>query len=455
MNCSSPMEEKMLHRFLQTQQFRHRQTRKIYVCVLRQFQLFVSQHGAGESPSVSILRQWLEDRALKWPLHMVFHRARLVERFLDWLQAAGALSSNPFTELHRLYGPRTTPIMRALLSEDAPAALQKLRPLPRFGSFLGQLMEEHVALMRSLGYRYHVNGSMLLRFDRFLQHHTELTGMPLKRLIEHWSDSEPSPYRLYEAQKVGRLLSKAMHRLDPGVPILSLGRDVRQRACLQQRQPHVYTDEEVRRVLQAALSFPSPMAPLRPLSLFTMLMLAYCAGLRVSEIVALTLADVDLQDDTIEIRETKFFKSRRLPLAPRVMAALKDYLAMRQQAGAPMRPQSDLFWNQRRGQRYSCGGARILLVEVLRRAGVKPERGRVGPRIHDLRHTMVGHRMRDWYRAGLNPQSKLPYLATYLGHKDITSTLAYLNIGPELLQEASERFRQTGARALRAAGDLL
>jgi integrase len=63
---------------------------------------------------------------------------------------------------------------------------------------------------------------------------------------------------------------------------------------------------------------------------------------------------------------------------------------------------------------------------------------------------MVGHRMRDWYRAGINPQSKLPYLATYLGHKDIRSTLVYLTITPELLQEAGERFRKNGAHALSA-----
>jgi hypothetical protein len=59
--------------------------------------------------------------------------------------------------------------------------------------------------------------------------------------------------------------------------------------------------------------------------------------------------------------------------------------------------------------------------------------------------------MRDWYKLGVNPQSRLPYLATYLGHKDIRSTLVYLNITPELMQEASERFRQSSAVALREA----
>jgi integrase len=221
----------------------------------------------------------------------------------------------------------------------------------------------------------------------------------------------------------------------------------------QQRRPYLYTEEEVKRVLQAALSFPSPKAPLRPLGLYTMLVLAYCAGLRLGEIVGLELGDVHLQDETIDIRETKFFKSRRLPLAPTVMEALKHYVAARQATGAPTSAESGLFWNQRCADRYSYGGIRNLLVQVLRRAGLKPTRGRVGPRIHDLRHAMVGARMRQWYRDGINPQSRLPYLATYLGHKDIKSTLVYLSITPELLQEASARFRKIGAQALRAAGD--
>lgn len=204
-------------------------------------------------------------------------------------------------------------------------------------------------------------------------------------------------------------------------------------------------------MLEAALSYPSPKAPLRPLTLFTMLVLAYCAGLRGGEIVRLRLGDVDLQEETIDIRETKFFKHRRLPLAPGVMAALGQYLSQRKQAGAPASADSPLFWSPQSNQGYRIGGVRLVLTDVLRRAGVKPARGAIGARIHDLRHTMVGHRMRDWYKAGINPQSRLPYLATYLGHKDIRSTLVYLNITPELLQEAAERFRKSGAAALRTA----
>ncbi len=183
-----------------------------------------------------------------------------------------------------------------------------------------------------------------------------------------------------------------------------------------------------------------------------MLLLAYCAGLRLSEIVGLTVGDVHINEATIEIRNTKFFKSRRLPLAPGVMAALQSYLVARQKAGAPTKPSAGLFWHQQTAGQYSQVMAGKLLVRVLRCAGLKPARGKVGPRVHDLRHSMVVHRMLQWYRSDINPQPHLPYLATYLGYKDINSTLIYLTITQELLQHASERFRRASAETLREAG---
>ena len=453
MTHPSPVDTKFIEPFLRAQHFRHPATPKNYAGTLRHFNDFVAKHGAGASPTVSIVQQWLKERALKWPAHILYHRTFLVERYLMWLQDQGVIASTPFAELHRQYGPRTTPIVRALVSEHSNAALEQLRRLPRFGSFLGSVMAEHVAHMRTLGYRYDTNEELLLRFDRFLQHHPQLSGLPLNKLVECWSEEQPSPYRRYDAQRAGRIVSKAMHRLDPRVPILPIGEGVARAARQHHRCAHLYTDEEIHRILRAALSYPSPKAPLRPITLFTMLVLAYCAGLRGGEIVRLKLGDVGLREETIDIRETKFFKHRRLPLAPGVMAALERYLSLRENAGAPTNPQSPLFWSPQRGRGYCIGGVRLVLTDVLRRAGVKPVRGAVGARLHDLRHSMVGHRMREWYNSGINPQSQLPYLATYLGHKDIRSTLVYMNITPELLQEAAERFRKHGASVLQTAED--
>ena len=138
--------------------------------------------------------------------------------------------------------------------------------------------------------------------------------------------------------------------------------------------------------------------------------------------------------------------SARLSIcAAGVGLVLKDYLEVRRKLGGSIEPASGLFWREPRGGSYSCGGIRNLLTAALRRAGLKPLRGRAGPRIHDLRHAMVCNRMEAWYREGINPQSRLAYLATYLGHKDINSTLVYLAITQPLMQYASERFRAAAA----------
>jgi integrase len=179
-----------------------------------------------------------------------------------------------------------------------------------------------------------------------------------------------------------------------------------------------------------------------------MLVLAYCAGLRLGELARLNLGDVDLQSGTIMIRETKFFKSRILPLTDSALGALREYLEARRQAAGSQNADSGLFWHDQGDKRYTSHAIAWLLVDILRRAGIKPQRGKIGPRIHDLRHSMVVNRMLEWYRAGINPQERLPFLATYLGHRDIHSTLVYITVTQDLLQQASERFRAFGARCL-------
>ena len=290
----------------------------------------------------------------------------------------------------------------------------------------------------------------MLRFDRFHQGRPDLTGQPLRVLIRDWTRAGSTAQHAYECHATGRSLSKALSRLDPTVELIAWDKRIGREARRQYRQPYIFSELEIRALLKAALSFPSPRSPLRPQTLNTMLVLAYCAGLRIGEIIRLNVGDVDLEERTIEIRGTKFFKSRRLPLSNSAASTIHEYLDARKQAGAPAEPSAGLFWHQQRAGRYSQVMAGKLLIRVFRRAGIKPEKGKVGPRIHDLRHAFVCHRMLAWYQEGVNPQSRLPFLATYLGHKDINSTLVYLTITQELLQHAGERFRQYGAFAVGA-----
>jgi integrase/recombinase XerD len=344
------------------------------------------------------------------------------------------------------------PIVRALLSDDRDAALAALRHSPKFGSFLGPLMRQHVEMMCSMGYRFRTQAQRFEGFDRFLQTRPDLTDQPLPVLVREWAAASPTLEHRWLGHQLGRDLTKAWRRLDPNVEGTALDRDLRRQVEQQRRRPYIYTPEEVRRVLDTARSIPSPRSPLRPLTAYTMLVLAYCAGLRVGEVIRLDLRDVHFDERVIEIRNTKFFKSRRLPLSVSALGALREYVDARVRAGAPQNSTAPLFWRQNRhgGGRYARITVQTFLVNVLRRTGLKPPRGTRGPRIHDFRHAFVCHRMLEWYRDGVEPQSRLPYLATYLGHKDINSTLVYLTVTQELLQHAGERFRSYAYKAIQA-----
>lgn len=427
-------------------------SRYSYAGLLRAFEAFVLDREASTLPSLGTLRAWLQQEIHRSPLANVVHRACVVARYLDWRSSAEE-RPHALARLRAQYGHHLHPIVQALVADDYELALQRLRPLKPWGSILGAAMQDHVLRMKGLGCRYEARERDLLRFDRFLQRHPELTSASLPDQLQAWAQESHSVRHRLQVQQCGLLLSSAQRRKDMTTMVLPIDAGLQRRVVQQQRRPYVFTEAEVKRLLDAARQFPSHNAPLRPVVLHAMITLAYCAGLRLGEIVSLKLGDLDVEGGQIEIRDTKFFKSRRLPLATGVVSVLRTYLDVRTAAGAPTVPESPMWWTPLRRQGYAYSTTEKLLIRVLRRAGLKPEQGRSGPRVHDLRHTFVGHRMMQWYRDGVNPQSQLPHLSTYLGHKDIGSTLVYLNITPELLQRASERYRQHNASALQALGN--
>jgi integrase/recombinase XerD len=443
-------DEQHIGCFLKSMRFRYPRTATVYRCMVSGFLRDVRAQGAGIAGlNEGTLRAWLQAHSEDWPARTIVNHAQLIDRFLSWMAQRGHVANNPFDQLRSQYGGRIAPIVRALLSDDSATALEQLRAPPAFGSPWGARMREYVAYMRSLGYRYKTSEERLKRFDRFLQRHPDLAGQPLPALIEAWRKAGSGAEHALVAQICGRMLSKAQHRCDPNAPIIPWDRTLSKQVLADHRRPYIYTPEQIATALVTARALPSPRSPLRPLSVYIMFVLGYCAGLRIGEIVKLTLADVDLKEGTLEIRDTKFFKSRRLSLTPSVVQALRDYLRERRKTGAPIAPTAALFWNQKTNRGYSLVTAGALMIKVLRRAGLKPAQGRGGPRVHDLRHSMVHSRMLTWYQQGINPQSRLAHLATHLGHKGINSTLVYLTITPQLMQLANERSRKHGAHVVR------
>ncbi len=440
-NCQN--DESLLNEYIR--QLPASAKRSRYRCVIRRFQHFVHERFG---LNLVTLIAWLQATNAECTFKTTLQRAQWVDRFLCWLAARQAITSNPFAELRERYGcRRTASIARALLSPNPTEVLKALRPPPRYGSHLGPAMREHVRRMRTLGFRYG-HESRFWRFDIFLQRRRGARREPLSTLVREYVALAPSASEKVQRIGVARVLARALHRNGIPTALPKQDRKLVQEMLRKRTRPYIYSPAQVNLLLETALSCPSPLAPLRPLTLYTMLVLAYCAGLRVGEIVGLKLQDLDLAAGTIEVRNAKFFKSRRLPLSSSALSALRDYLDARRSAGVPEKPTASLFWNYRRP--YSYITAETLLRQVIRRAGLNAGTGRGGPRVHDLRHTFVVHRMTSWYRQGVSPQNRLPYLAAYLGHKDIHSTLIYLTITQELLQHASARFHATEPGVMKA-----
>jgi integrase len=444
---------KIIARYLSQLRLRHRTSPTYYLQALCSFRdVAVRQRSRSSHDMREVWKTWMSERALVWARSTLLHRTCIINHFLDFLVHDGLIASNPIADLRAEYHAKSDKaIVRALLAPDPERALEALRQFPPFNSVLGDMMRNHIALMRARGYRYQTQARWFWRFDRFLQAHSELRSEPVSVMLQAWATTRSTANHAAECEKLARALAKAQHHLNPGTKPRRPDPRPGQQVARQWRRPYIYSPEEVQCLLEIARTYPSPRAPLRPISLYTMLVLAYCAGLRLGELARLNLADVDLQVGTITIRETKFFKSRILPLAGSALSALREYLDARRKAKAPQSPDSGLFWHDHGGARYTSQGIAWCLIGIIRRAGIKPPKGKIGPRIHDLRHSFVVNRILEWYRAGINPQDKLPFLATYLGHRDIHSTLVYITVTQELLQQANERFRTFGAHCLHAS----
>lgn len=176
--------------------------------------------------------------------------------------------------------------------------------------------------------------------------------------------------------------------------------------------------------------------------LYILVLLLYTTGMRLGESLKLRLKDIDLKEEKLHIRKAKFFKSRFVPLSHSMVKELKNYLQLREQAKLPTDPESFLFQNPYRSRPYDNSTISRLFRQTLRDLGLKSKQDKNGPRIHDLRHTFATHRLEEWYRQGVDIQSMLGLLSTYLGHTRISGTQRYLTMTTELLQQASQRFNK-------------
>lgn len=173
-----------------------------------------------------------------------------------------------------------------------------------------------------------------------------------------------------------------------------------------------------------------------------LLLVLWGTGLRLGEALRLRLEDVILEDNIVLIYDSKFFKSRIVPMDPRLAMELSRFMTVRRKRPRPNNEGSAVFCT-RRGEPIPQDSAERHFRKLCEFLNIRRSDGaRYQPRIHDIRHSFALNRLISWYRQGADVQRLLPHLSTYLGHVNLSSTQCYLTATPELMREASLRFQR-------------
>ncbi len=319
-----------------------------------------------------------------------------------------------------------------------------------FRSPLAERLSAFFEMRHALGRCIKSDYTLFRCIDRFLSK-TLKPGQPItRRVVVQWvKEIEP----LSVGSRINRMclfrqFCLYLNHFDPRTYLLH-------QSFLPKRirpAPYIYTLEQVQAILVAARQISGPPNSLHPAVMATLLGLLYATGLRVGEARKLTLADVDLENHVLHVRETKFKKSRDVPISVSTSKALSSFLRERQDAGFSINPAAPVFVSPT-GRTYGPGRVCELFLGIVRNLGFRGPVGERGPRMHDFRHTFAVQRLAAWYKEGADLSVKLPLLTTYLGHTSVVCTEVYLQATAELLEEAGKRFHQYSAIPLSGKED--
>ena len=303
---------------------------------------------------------------------------------------------------------------------------------------LDAVIANYTAYRKALGERFRTQAQILKSFCRAIGGETEVTDILPEQVNTFLNGT--GPIKPFWHAKYDVLVGFYRYALSRGLVRTSPLPTVKPQ-CTKSFVPYIYTREELSCLLAATLTYQKHSGHhLDPQMVQTMLLLLYGAGLRCSEALSLKLADVDLEQAVLTIRDSKFFTSRLVPISSLLNEKLQGYAAFRQQAGHAQNDDAP-FFVKHNGQRVNLWNIEKAFQRIRKEAGVsRTDGGRYQPRLHDLRHTFAVHRLTSWYRKGKDVQRLLLQLSVYLGHRQLTGTLVYLTMTPEVLAQASQRF---------------
>jgi integrase len=308
---------------------------------------------------------------------------------------------------------------------------------------LTQRAQAFLAERHRLGFQARTTGYALLSFARFVDRRSPKGQLTIECMTD-WARRDKWQRRTPETWarrlKLLRPFARWLRQFDPhtAVPDESVFGPVPGRVA-----PHVYREDEIVALLAAARAL-NPRGGLRPATFETLFGLIASAGLRVSEALALRDGDADLTAGTLTVRQTKFAKSRQLPLHPSTLEALARYRRLRRRH-IPASAEAPFFVGTRGvrlGQALGQRQVHRVFIELRNQLGWINRGAHDGPRIHQLRHSFAVRRVMHWHGQGIDIDQMMLSLSTYLGHAKISNTYWYLSAVPELMALAGNKFER-------------
>jgi len=296
-------------------------------------------------------------------------------------------------------------------------------------------MVQFVREKQACGYRYHEGIRLLLHFDRLLCDETLQCNELPRSITRKWLAKQPhesavtQQHRISVVRQFAKFMCRQGYRAD--VPDRLLG--AKNAATFL---PRILTHAEVGQLLNAVDQLtPTARSPLRHLIMPEVFRLLYGCGFRLSEVLHLRVADVDLNRGILTVRQGKFGKDRLVPPVLPLVMRLQKYAA----SFEARRPSDAFFFPSHPGGPWAIQTVYHLFRQLLLQCAI-PHAGRSkGPRVHDVRHTFAVHSLLRWYREGADLDAKLPVLAAYLGHQSLAGTQHYLHLTAELFPEITVR----------------
>jgi integrase len=295
-------------------------------------------------------------------------------------------------------------------------------------------VKAYLAERRQAGFELKIEGEQLAKFAHFTDD-SGYRGALTIAVASRWALASKHGRRLTAARRIEVLRGFARYcqSFDPATeipPLLLFGPGHRRLT------PHIFTDPEIRSLLQVALNL-TPVGGLRGATCATAFGLIASTGLRISEAAGLVRSDVDLRQGCLQVRESKFHKSRWVPLHPSTVQALRRYA--RQRDRDPLTGVSDAFFAFDHGRVASVSALQYAFEVLRRELRWRARGGHRHPRIHDLRHTFISKRLERWYQDGTDIERNILALSTYVGHAHVTDTYWYVTATPKLMAIAASR----------------